>query len=103
MQFKHLFLTITFLSNLLLAGFAQEPILLEHGGGVRTVEFSPVDASLVASAGGEQSYQTLESAERYRDDPQRSHRYRQFDCIFSQWRVTRERQRRQNHQTLERP
>ena len=51
MQFKHLFLTITFLSNLLLAGFAQEPILLEHGGGVRTVEFSPVDASLVASAG----------------------------------------------------
>ncbi|MDE0324905.1 MAG: WD40 repeat domain-containing protein [Candidatus Poribacteria bacterium] len=32
-------------------GFAQEPMLLEHGGGVRTVEFSPVDASLVASAG----------------------------------------------------
>ena len=51
MQFKHLFLTITFLSNLLLAGFAQEPILLEHDGGVRMVEFSPVDASLVASAG----------------------------------------------------
>ena len=31
--------------------FAQEPTLLEHGGGVRTVAFSPVDASLVASAG----------------------------------------------------
>ena len=51
MQFKHLFLIITFLSNLLLAGFAQEPMLLDHGGGVRTVEFSPVNALLVASAG----------------------------------------------------
>ena len=51
MQLKHLLFTITFLLNLLLAGFAQEPRLLEHGGGVRTVEFSPVDASLVASAG----------------------------------------------------
>ncbi len=51
MKFKHLFLTITFLSNFLLASFAQEPIMLDHGGGVRTVEFSPVDASLVASAG----------------------------------------------------
>ena len=51
MQFKHLFLTITFLLNFLLISFAQEPTLLEHGGGVRTVEFSPVNASLVASAG----------------------------------------------------
>ena len=51
MQFKHLFLTITFLLNLLLAGSAQEPTLLEHGGGVRTVEFSPADSQLVASAG----------------------------------------------------
>ena len=51
MQFKRLFLTITFLLNLLLTSFAQEPTLLEHGGGVRTVEFSPVDASLVVSAG----------------------------------------------------
>lgn len=51
MQFKHLFLTITFLFNLLLTGFAQKPTLLDHGGGVWTVEFSPVDASLVASAG----------------------------------------------------
>ena len=45
MQSKHLFFTITFLLSLLLASFAQEPTLLEHGGGVRTVEFSPVDAS----------------------------------------------------------
>ena len=51
MQFKHLFLTITFFLNLLLASFAQEPTLLDHGSGVRTVEFSPVNASLVASAG----------------------------------------------------
>ena len=51
MQLKHLLFTITFLLNLLLAGFTQEPRLLDHGGGVQTVEFSPVDASLVASAG----------------------------------------------------
>ena len=51
MQFKHLFLTLTFLLNLILAGSAQEPILLEHSGGVRTVEFSPADSQLVASAG----------------------------------------------------
>ena len=51
MKFKHVFLTITFLSHLLLTGFAQEPTLLDHDGGVRTVEFSPVNASLIASAG----------------------------------------------------
>ena len=51
MQFKHLFFTITLLLSLPLASFAQEPITLDHGGGVRTVEFSPVDASVVASAG----------------------------------------------------
>ena len=51
MKFKHLLLAISFSLNLLIAGFAQEPTLLEHGGGVRTVEFSPVNASLVASAG----------------------------------------------------
>ena len=51
MRFKRLFFMITFLFNLLLASFAQEPTLLEHGDGVRTVEFSPVNASLVASAG----------------------------------------------------
>ena len=51
MQFKHLFLTIVFLSNLLLTGFAEEPTRLEHGGGVRTVAFSPVNSNLTASAG----------------------------------------------------
>ncbi len=51
MQFKHLFLTITFLSNLLLTGFTQEPVLLEHGSVVRAVAFSPVNDNLLASAG----------------------------------------------------
>ncbi len=51
MQFKHLFFTITFLLNLLLTSFAQEPTLLDHGGGVRTVVFSPVNSQLIASAG----------------------------------------------------
>ena len=51
MQFKRLFFTIAFLLNFLSVSLAQEPTLLEHGGGVRTVEISPVNASLVASAG----------------------------------------------------
>ena len=51
MPFKRLLLTITFSLNLLLAGFAQEPTLLDHGGGVRTVEFSPVNNQLLVSAG----------------------------------------------------
>ncbi len=51
MRFRCVLLVITFLLNLLITSFAQEPMLLDHGGGVRTVEFSPVDASLVASAG----------------------------------------------------
>ena len=51
MKLKHLFLTLVFLLSFLSSGFAQEPTLLQHGGGVRTVEFSPVDVSLVASAG----------------------------------------------------
>lgn len=41
------FLTLALLQN----GFAQEPMLLEHEGGVRTVAFSPIDASLLATAG----------------------------------------------------
>ena len=51
MRFKRLLLAITVLFNFLLVGFTQEPTLLDHGGGVRTVAFSPVDASLLASAG----------------------------------------------------
>lgn len=50
MQFKHLCLTIIIVLNLALPTFAQEPTVLEHGGGIWTVAFSPVDASLVASA-----------------------------------------------------
>ena len=51
MQLKCLFVSVIVLLGFLYPSFAQEPTLLEHGGGVRTVEFSPVDASLVASAG----------------------------------------------------
>ena len=51
MKYKHLFLTMTCLFIFLPTGFAEEPTLLQHGGGVRTVEFSPVNALLVASAG----------------------------------------------------
>ena len=52
MQFKHLCLTTITVLSLVLPTFAQEPTILEHdGGGIWTVAFSPVDASLVASAG----------------------------------------------------
>ena len=51
MQFKRLFLTITVLLNFSRPSLAEEPTILEHGGAVYTVAFSPVAASLVASAG----------------------------------------------------
>ena len=51
MPFKFSFLTLTLCLNFLLPNFAQEPIILRHGGSVQTVKFSPVDTSLLASAG----------------------------------------------------
>ncbi len=51
MRFKRLFLTVIILLNCSLPSFAEEPTILRHGGPVYTVAFSPVDASLVASAG----------------------------------------------------
>ena len=51
MQFKHLSLTIPIFFSFLCFSFAQQPIILRHGGSVQTVKFSPVDNSLIASAG----------------------------------------------------
>ena len=51
MPFKLSFLTLTLCLNFLLPNFAQEPIILRHGGSVQTVKFSPVDTSLLVSAG----------------------------------------------------
>ena len=51
MQLKHLFLTIPIFFSFLCFSFAQQPIILRHGGSVQTVKFSPVDGSVIASAG----------------------------------------------------
>ena len=51
MQFKYLFLAITVLLRFSCLSFAQESVLFEHGSSVHTVAFSPVDTSLVVSAG----------------------------------------------------
>ena len=52
MQLKCLIVTgIAILLSLPCLSFAQEPKLLDHGGGVRTLAFSPVNNQLVASAG----------------------------------------------------
>lgn len=51
MQYKRLFLTITVLLSFSRIGFTQQSISLEHRSVVHTVAFSPVDTSLVASAG----------------------------------------------------
>ena len=51
MQFRFLFLAVTLLFHFLLPSFAQGPTILRHGGSVQTVKFSPVDTSLLASAG----------------------------------------------------
>ena len=52
MQSKHLFLTIIALLIFPLSSLAKEPTSLGHGSSVHTVVFSPADASLIASAGG---------------------------------------------------
>ena len=52
MQYKRLFLTITVLLSFPRLSFPQQSIRLEHRSVVHTVAFSPVDASLVTSAGG---------------------------------------------------
>ncbi len=51
MRFKLSFLAVTIFSQFLLLSLAQEPTILRHGGSVQAVEFSPVDTSLIASAG----------------------------------------------------
>ena len=51
MQFKLSFFAVTIFSHFLLLSFAQGPTILRHGGAVQTVKFSPVDTSLLASAG----------------------------------------------------
>lgn len=51
MQFQLSVFTITLFFHFLLLSFAQGPTILRHGGSVWAVKFSPVDASLVASAG----------------------------------------------------
>ena len=51
MQPRSLFATLTLLFSLLHPNFAQQPIVLRHGGAVPTVKFSPVNNSLIATAG----------------------------------------------------
>ena len=51
MQFKRLILIATVLLSFSVQSFAQEATSLNHGSPVHSVAFSPVDASLIASAG----------------------------------------------------
>ena len=52
MQFKPLFLTITVLLTLpFIATAQQEHTIFRHSGGIQTVAYSPVNSSLIASAG----------------------------------------------------
>ncbi len=55
MKRKYPFLTITFLIIFPLITFAQEHTSLIHGGSVEAVAYSPIDSSLIASAGGNHS------------------------------------------------
>ena len=52
MRFKPLFCTITVLLTLpFIATAQQEHTIFRHGGGIQTVAYSPVNSSLIASAG----------------------------------------------------
>ncbi len=52
MRFPCLFFAVVVLFSFLPFGFAQDVTILDHDGPVQSVAFSPVDNSLVASAGG---------------------------------------------------
>ena len=52
MRFTRLFLTANILLFFVLPSFAQDTTILDHGGPIQSVAFSPVDNSLIASAGG---------------------------------------------------
>ena len=47
---KFLLVLFALLLNFCFSGLAQQPTVLKHGGSIQAVEYSPVDASLVASA-----------------------------------------------------
>ena len=53
MRFNRIFLTLIVLLSFARPSFAQQSMILRHGGSVQTVKFSPVDATFVASAGGD--------------------------------------------------
>ena len=52
MQYKYFPFKILVFFSFVCFGFAEQPIILQHGGGVvRSVKYSPVDSSVIASAG----------------------------------------------------
>ena len=51
MRFTHIFLAGIVLFYFVTFSFAQDVTILDHGGAVQSVAFSPVDTSVVASAG----------------------------------------------------
>lgn len=52
MQFARLFVTVMTLLHFTSFVLAQDTTILDHGGSIQSVVFSPIDNSLVASAGG---------------------------------------------------
>lgn len=52
MRFTRLFVVVTVLLLFVDSSFAQDATILDHGGSIQSVVFSPVDNSIVASAGG---------------------------------------------------
>ena len=55
MQFRLVFFTITILLSVLHLVFAQNATVLDHGGAVQTIAFSPVNGFRVASAGADKT------------------------------------------------
>ena len=55
MQFRFPFITIGLLLIFCISGLAQQPTALKHGGSIQSIEFSPVDTSLVTSASDSQT------------------------------------------------
>ncbi len=84
MRFKHIFLTIPIFFSFLGFSFAQQqPVVLRHGRSVQTVKFSPVDNSLLASAGNDNTIKIWDLQDNTLATRLRGHRRQINSVAFS--------------------
>ena len=83
MHFRYLIAILTLLFSLLPPILAQHPVVLRHGGSVQTVKFSPVNNSLLASAGDDTTIKIWDLQDNTLTTTLRGHRAKIHSVAFS--------------------